>query len=918
MSDSSKCQAKENEQTTVSYFSFLFLYYKMTSILDNPIKVNDESVGVTLTEREVPGSTLALSTTPVIESHRADRTNDDIQWTLENMLERYNFIGNVDWSPTDYVGLPIVVYDVLTDMLTTAISSTPFERFQHFRCKSISVRVEIIGNKFCQGRILVYFRPTMMKKSELLDTYTNNSTATTLQRLILDPCQGTTQDLELPFVFNKDYLDLVRGDVLGQLIIQPQVAFTPGATGAPNARLKLFIKINEPQFKQPRPGLATGEILSGKNNPRGITGRQFHPFMRVESGIVDSLVNAGVNEVEKLVSSIVPTNIVQDAIGALLDKPQIGNNHEPFTLKEQGQLSSTRNFDYTESTNLDPSSIQPVEPDMFGCPHDEMSINDLIKTKAQQIDVFEWTSSTTVGTVLYSRNVMINAGFPISFDPTNPSSIPLMDYIGSMFSFWAGGFLYFFDIVGTGFHEGKLDINFHPGLDQTEATSLTYDNSLTQYTRSCYFTNGKNCFGVKVPQLADTPFKKVWRGQNLTTDYNSGDPRLRFFDYAHGSITVRASTYLNAPQTVAPKVDVVVYQMAAEDFVYAFPTLTGISIQPAAEIPTMRSEAGIEDNIDLNRPRKSWSFQTLSAGAGNMIDQTKAQFGENYTSLSELMKRYQPLFSQSIIADISALNSEQKLGIEPILHSFDISQFIGPGGYSRFGNGMGKVGALFRSFRGPLAFKVRVRANAYHLESGLPAPINAFAYVTVNESQPNQNYNQQTSTAFPVPHLSNLPGNQIIPRVLASDRQNAEFKVPFLSNRTFTLIKHAFDAPTGTGYLRENFLEQTLLIAVYIENLPPESILSTYEIRYTFIVDVSFADETRMGTYIGVPKCYHVVNSNDSGAIGPDQWPKPVSGIKQQNSMTKSQFISSVDKLPLSDEQWTNISRVVPGLLKRV
>jgi hypothetical protein len=526
-----------------------------------------------------------------------------------------------------------------------------------------------------------------------------------------------------------------------------------------------------------------------------------------------------------------------------------------------------------------PSSQQLCDADVFGTSVDEMMLSEFLKKKATLIKRVEWKASDDVGTILYSTNVGPLANFPITFAPTG-QAISLLDNVSSKFAFWSGGLKYITEIVCTPFHEGKLDFNYHPAIAATTSTTYSPAESVTQYSLSHLLRNSNGLITNTLPFLGDTPYKKVWRGQDLTDKFVSGTPELRFTDYFSGSYDIRVSSRLNAPETVSPSVELMIYIMGAEDYTLAMNTLTGSSIQHVSEsvasfVAHSKTESTAQQSNktpDRNTPFHTYPSNALCASDGLWTDVRNTHFGEKFESLRDLAKKYQRAHRLNTVVDPSLLTGLVLEGTKPLLFPVPIMSFRSLGGTPRVSNYNSWLASMFRLFRGSMSFKARLRTHLTPIAVGTPQwPIEARAYITPMESQPKNILDFNTGFLFP---SDETPLTQGPPLSLGycSNNQTAEFKVPFMSNRTAVLNSHPYDIDS-TGFLSEDFLSQSLIFAIYFEGLPDTTVLASYKLSITLEVDEALGDEAMFGLYCGMPRAY-IQNSPASAylSMGPDQW----------------------------------------------
>ena len=139
---------------------------KNTGNLDSGAHVTDTKLGVTLSEQaqparveKTPGTQAQVKT----ESTRADLYNSDKPWNLRDQHKRWNLIDTVTWNTTDTGNLKI--WDVVADMLTNNLASSPFALYHECKWKTLKLRFEVLGNRYSRGLLCAYFWPTMMQQS---------------------------------------------------------------------------------------------------------------------------------------------------------------------------------------------------------------------------------------------------------------------------------------------------------------------------------------------------------------------------------------------------------------------------------------------------------------------------------------------------------------------------------------------------------------------------------------------------------------------------------------------------------------------------------------------------------------------------------------------------------------------------------
>jgi len=233
-----------------------------TADLDQANPITDSKMGVNLSEQVITTKIKPLDGMAVNKDDRAQAHLNEPGWSLETMLKRNNLVTSFKWSLTDARGVKLAMLDTMKaldvplDLLQNSISSAPFERFVKCKFRKLTVHVQLTASRYHEGALMFYYVPSMRRKEDYSDLY-SIVRATGLQHVILNPAAASVADLEIPFIYNKGYIDLEFGDSLGQIscVVLNQLQVATG--GDTSVEVKMFVSIEGAEFKIPRPGGTT-------------------------------------------------------------------------------------------------------------------------------------------------------------------------------------------------------------------------------------------------------------------------------------------------------------------------------------------------------------------------------------------------------------------------------------------------------------------------------------------------------------------------------------------------------------------------------------------------------------------------------------------------------------------------------------
>jgi hypothetical protein len=475
----------------------------------------------------------------------------------------------------------------------------------------------------------------------------------------------------------------------------------------------------------------------------------------------------------------------------------------------------------------------------------ELLISHHTREKLSYLATFSWATTQTPGTVLWSHDVgpMILA---TGVEPPKSFAVNEMDYFCIGYENWRGGLSYVIEVCTSNFHEGRLEITYHPN---TAPAPTDINAALSQYAASMYVRSADNTIAVHCPFLSDKPWRRIWAGEPIAQ--TPGETQYRYQDFFSGTIAIRVGAALRAPTTVVPKVDVNVYVYGAPDFQVANPSARNrsVTILPANFRNQVTPHSGRMVPFNVNMGPVGQKSITLAPRIGFTYDPKVPHYGETIDNIQELCKRYSKAQPIGWKQDKSKNNVAQ-VALVDILFSAETANVF----QNRFIH-------VFRNFRGPLCFKFHAKATRFNEASVPPRyPI----YVTFCP----------TEEPVPIDQIGGLFGypTEGVPRTLQTpfpmtyfdETSHAEIMIPFYTNSATALLFNQCDAMVGVGN-GYDYLQGKFLFFSDSDGVP-----------FTGAIDISFAfgDETQIGTFIGLPVMKYATDTIDGKvhSLWPDLW----------------------------------------------
>jgi len=505
------------------------------------------------------------------------------RWTLESAASRWTLADTLVWNDTQTPGVVLLntassprsaIYAAPYDLLASNTIAMPFANFKYGRY-SMSIRFQMSGQRMYQGRVIVGAMP-MMTKMAFSNWFGDGNFPglTSGQHAFLDAAVGDTVVLQLPFNSLYGYNDLASNywtdtPYVVYALVSNQLRAPTGSS--PIIPISVLISITNSEFHVPLP---VPTVLSretwGQNYIEvGERDRRFLAVTRedvveAQAGVAAAAIAGAVGS--KIIASVLPRLTGQpiDSEDADMDHP--ANTRTPLNVvrKAMGDMNMCRGVDNISKLSQNPGAQSIVFPEHFSG-LEATSLPKIAQRMAMTANSIQWTTSNTIGTVLYASWI---SPFP-QLSLTVPSTLvqayqvanwlwptPL-EYVSMPFTQWSGGLKAMIQIVASQFHQGRLFVGYLYG-NQALPSSLSQlcgeygvyiDLSLTQRE-----------FVLEVPYLSDTPVK--WCNPGFATGTVGMDTRASTL----GQMYVVVVNPLVSNASVAGLVEFNVWWGAGSDF----------------------------------------------------------------------------------------------------------------------------------------------------------------------------------------------------------------------------------------------------------------------------------------------------------------------------------------------------------------
>lgn len=566
---------------------------------------------------------------PIVISGSSDKTS------LEKFLGRPTLIDTRTWSTSDSIGYLGATLEPWYQFLNNTVIKNKLQNYAFLR-GTLHLKFVLNATPFHFGLLRTAYQPNVnaadtgdRKSAIRTNTVSVNPYIVPLSQLPgswLHPADNAGGELVIPFFKTSNWMKLnvkEPAKTMGSLYYYVTAPLgVASATGSPTLTLDTFAWLEDIHLN-----CSTAELtLQAKDEYDG-------PISKTASAVAG--IAHGLEDVPIIGQFARATSIGAGAIASIASMFGFTNtpiiDGVPARIPMPGpHIASAEISAPIQKLTLDPKQELSVDPTLHGIPAgDELCIQTIV-SKESALTTTTWSTTDTVGTVLFNANVgpqMFNSVSIVDGSSVQQAlrvyHTPL-SYVGMMFQHWRGDIIYDFDIVCTKFHKGRLKIAWDPlgsggGSALAENTVFTTVLDIGETNRASFRVPYHQAFSW----LRNRGISRV--------NWSTGSSLPVTDTYDNGLLLVSVLTPLMSPvspQTVYIKVSV----RAAENFEFANPKsfLGDSSTTPPPSFFAVQSK----DEVDTES-------QVVPLGDDGVMHPHRyaMHFGEQVVSLRNLLHR---------------------------------------------------------------------------------------------------------------------------------------------------------------------------------------------------------------------------------------------------------------------------------------
>lgn len=562
-----------------------------------------------------------------------------------------------DLALTDFFSRPVKIVEYAWDPAAaspffalfdpwTLFLSNPrvSNRISNYRLMSAKMHVKVLinGNPFYFGRMMCHYTPLSAYDNVSPWTSTNASTLVQASQTLhayIDPCTSQGCELELPFVWFYDMIDLTLGEQskLGTMYLREMYDLKHANGSIDPLAIQVFawmsdVKLSVPTLSEPT--FLTPQAGRYNSGAKGRTNEYASsPISTVASAaaaVMGKLATVPIIGGYAKASEMVMSGVAGLARAFGFSRPAMIADYMDIRPSIISRLAVTNAGDNVAKLTTDGKQELSIDPAIVGIGDSDELVLTSIASKESYLNQFVWTTAANPGALLFSIRVA-----PIWLFSTSNYYLPAITYAALPFKYWHGSIKYRFQIVASAYHRGRLMIVWDP-LSQTSAPETNI-----QYSKIVDLANERD-FTFEVGWGAPTR----WLERPVIAAANYSSTALPFSTNLPNSFNGVVSVYvlndLTSPNSLVDNnIGVNVFISGCDDIEFAVPDHTDMC--RAQSLPSLTPQSGtFDESVEEmeNAPIIEDSKEIIADCLPKNDACSLVYMGEKITSFRQMLKRY--------------------------------------------------------------------------------------------------------------------------------------------------------------------------------------------------------------------------------------------------------------------------------------
>lgn len=339
---------------------------------------------------------------------------------------------------------------------------------QYLMKSNLCLKFMINGNVFFYGRIMAGYIPLWFNDyaTAITSSWFDNIQLSQCPKIFLDPTTSQGGCMKIPFMYYKDYANIVDGDYseLGRIFIREIVPLYHAneVLSTENIDITVYAWLEESTFAVPTAEGAAGLVAQSSDEYDEKCGGKISGPATTVAKVASALSNVPVLAPYAKATEVAANTVGKAAKMFGLSAPSEVTSPDTVIPRTAQSFSTTDQVMRTNKLTLDSKQELAISPTVAGLgTEDPLSLSS-IASKETLLYSFPWSQAATNNTLVYNWLVTPSVCRTATHGGKLALHMPAIAGVMLPFTLWSGSITYRIQIVASGHHRGRLALAYDP------------------------------------------------------------------------------------------------------------------------------------------------------------------------------------------------------------------------------------------------------------------------------------------------------------------------------------------------------------------------------------------------------------------------------------------------------------------------
>lgn len=544
----------------------------------------------------------------------------------KDFFQRPVQVAQLSWTPGSQL---FADFNPWQSYFTTLSVRNKITNFKLLRC-NLHVKVQISGNPFYYGRVLMSYNPYTFRDGVTRDrSFFRQDVIQASQRphILIDPSSSQGGEMVLPFIYPYNWIDITRAswyNDMGEIIFHDLDVLRAANGSTDTVGIKVYAWAENLELSVPTVADAQSEY------------EKDGPISKPASAV--ARIAADLTKIPTVAPYMKATEMVASSIGNVAralgySRPIVHTDPLYATPRYTGTLANTDLPETIQKLSVDSKNELTIDSRVVGLAgHDEMTILGIAQ-RWSYLTTFDWDDSddnTRIWTMPINPTAMKDTlSVPGTTTEHHPTALA---FAALPFQYWQGSIKFRFVIAASQYHRGRLKVVFDgtnsPGFENTQYQTIVDIAETQDFEYECKWIQDRTWL-----QTRDFSTVSLLNSSGIVAGFDNGCIRLV------------VANRLTSPSVDPAEVKVHVFVCAGDDFAVAAPRNIRSDVAETQVVSYFPAPFDVQSEwvSDVDHGNAPLASQALPSGGNVHVPQDNqylVHMGERIVSFRQLLKRY--------------------------------------------------------------------------------------------------------------------------------------------------------------------------------------------------------------------------------------------------------------------------------------